>query len=51
MQVGVIASDERGSKQNAIGADLAEREKKEAEQLGIMHAQKICERTDIAAIC
>ena len=41
MQVGVIASDERGSKQNAIGADLAEREKKEAEQLGIMHAQKI----------
>ena len=41
VQVGVIASDERGSKQNAIGADLAEREKKEAEQLGIMHAQKI----------
>ena len=28
VQVGVIASDERGSKQNAIGADLAERRKK-----------------------
>ena len=41
MQGGVIAADERGSKQNAIGADLTEREKKEAEQLGIMHAQKL----------
>lgn len=41
VQVGVIAADERGSKQKATGADLTEREKKEAEQLGIMHAQKI----------
>ena len=41
VQVGVIAADERGSKQNTTGADLTEREKKEAEQLGIMHAQKI----------
>ena len=41
VQADITASDERGSKQSAVGADSTESGKKAAEQLGIMHAQKI----------
>lgn len=41
VQADITASDERGGKQSAVGADPTESGKKAAEQLGIMHAQKI----------